>query len=97
MLPRLMQQHREFVAAQPRQRIAIAQSRHQSRADLLQQHVAALVPERIVDVFETVQVEHQERQGCVGECPLQERLLQAATEHNAVRQAGQRIVQCLVL
>ena len=55
------QQDRELVATQAGQRVHLAHRARQSPADQSQQRVASLMAQRIVDVFEAVQVQQQER------------------------------------
>jgi hypothetical protein len=56
------QQDRELVAAQPRDGVARAQHAGDPRADELEQLVAAVVAERVVDLLELVEVEqHHDR------------------------------------
>ena len=58
----LRQQDRELVAAEPREHVGLAQARaQQRRATLDDQLVAGVVAERVVDVLEVVEVEHQRR------------------------------------
>ena len=51
----------EFVAAEPRQHVGGAQRRSQAAGDLPEQFIAGGMTEQIVDVLETVEVEHQDR------------------------------------
>jgi hypothetical protein len=53
--------HDEFVPAQARQEVAFAQQRAQALRDFLQQAVAGVVAEAVVDRLEIVQVEHSHR------------------------------------
>ena len=55
-------QHGELVAAQAGDDVALAQARAEALGDLLQQHVAGLVPEGVVDVLEAVEVDEQRRE-----------------------------------
>src|SRR5690349_18380810 len=50
----------ELVAAEAGQHIGIAQRRLQPAGDLDQQPIARRVPQRVVDLLELVQVEHQD-------------------------------------
>ena len=51
---------REFVAAEPRHGVGLADLRPQARSDLLQQRVADVVTERVVDLLEMVEIHHQQ-------------------------------------
>ena len=55
----LGQQHRELVAAEPREHVGVAQPRAQRPRDAHDQLVAGAVAERVVDRLEVVEVEHQ--------------------------------------
>ena len=89
-------QHDELVAAQPTDGIAVAQHGGQSHRDRLEQLVAGTVPERVVDVLETVEVDEQ-RGGrhVVASCPGQHRVDPVEDEH-AVGETGQRVVERLM-
>ena len=52
----------EFVAAEPRQHVAGAQRISAAARDLAQQRIAGSVTERVVDVLEAVEIEHQDRE-----------------------------------
>ena len=66
----------------------------QARGDLDQHLVAGRVAERVVDRAEAVQAEQQHRDARAQR--PRERLLEALLEEQAVRQAGERVVQRLV-
>ena len=55
------QQHGELVAAEARERVAGAQPLAQQRRDATDELVAGVVAERVVDVLEVVEVEHEQR------------------------------------
>ena len=50
----------EFVAADAGDRVGLAQQRAQPLADLLDELVAGIVAERVVDLLEAVEIEHQQ-------------------------------------
>ena len=54
-------EHHELVAAHAADRVGVAQRARQPGRDRQQQPVAGLVPERVVDVLELVQVDEQRR------------------------------------
>ncbi len=56
----LGQQHRELVAAEARQHVGVPGAGPQRRGDALQHVVAGAVPERVVDILEVVEVEHDD-------------------------------------
>ena len=90
-------QHRELVAAEAGDGVAGAQSRGQPRADRAQQQVAVVVAERVVDLLEAVEVDHQHgdlRGVARGEL---DRLVHAVVEEHAVGQFGDVVVQRRVL
>ena len=55
----MLEQHAELVAAEPRQRVALAQPRTEQHGDLAQELVARRVPARVVDELELVEIEVQ--------------------------------------
>ncbi len=83
----------EFVSAQARHQIAVADSPQQARADVDQHLVADRVAVDVVDLLEAVEVEQQDRMGLGRGGNLAERGFQAVVELPSVRQAGQRIMQ----
>ena len=85
-----LQQHDEFVAAPARHQISLAQGTHQARGDLLQQRIADVVAEGIVDLLEVVQVDEQQRQAAIVMLMLQG-ALQALLELQTIGQLGQHV------
>ena len=69
----------------------------EARADLAQQVVADVVAEAVVDRLEVGEVHHQHRDGFAGAWLAEQLLLQAFDEQRAVREAGEQIVEELVL
>jgi hypothetical protein len=95
----VVEQDRELVAAEPGDGVAGAQGRLQPARDRDQQPVADVVPERVVDELEAVEVEEQHGGAGVRVPALRaaDRLREAVEEEHAVRQPGQRVVQRVVL
>jgi len=56
----VVQQHGELVPAEARQRVTAAQHPAQPLGDVAQQRVAVVVPERVVDLLEAVEVDQQQ-------------------------------------
>ncbi len=86
----VLQQHAEFVAAKPSERVALAELALQQHADLAQQSVARRVAARVVDLLEAVEIEEEHRVTTVelrGAC---ERAGEAMLELTPVREAGER-------
>jgi len=90
---RVRQHHRELVAAQAGEGVRRAQFGVQAGSDLLQDQVASLVTERVVDLVEAVQVEQQEAHPAAGPPRGANRLLQAVEQQGAVGQTGERVTQ----
>ncbi len=57
----VLEQHREFVAAQPGDRVIPAQGLAQPLADQAQRLVAGVVAEGVVDDLEAIEIEEQHR------------------------------------
>ena len=91
------QQHGELVAAQARGRVAFAKHALESHAQLAQEQIAKVVPERIVDFLEAIEVHHQQRQRRFVATGRQNGLAQAVVEQQTIGQPGQRVVDGLVL
>ena len=64
---RLRREDAELVAAEPRHGVARPDRLAQPARHLLQQHVARVVAERVVDLLEAVEIEHHDRQRRVRE------------------------------
>ena len=95
----VLEQHGELVAAHARDGVAGAQRGVEAERDRLQQLVAGVVAERVVDHLEAVEVEEEHRgarAGPAAACSPQ-RLLQPVEEQRAVRQPRERVVQRAVL
>ena len=90
----------ELVAAEPRQRVHGPQDARQSRADLAEQGVAALVPEGVVQILETVEVDDQHGDPAARAAAPADRLLDPLLEQAAIRQprevVGDRLTARLV-
>ncbi|MNN38675.1 hypothetical protein D3C81_1526830 [compost metagenome] len=91
------QQQHEFIAALARHGIAFAQAGGQALRGDLEQFIANLVPEAVIDECELVEVEEGNRGQLAVAFGMQDRLLHAIVEQGAIRQAGQRIVRGLEL
>src|SRR3990172_1895944 len=91
------QEDAELVPAQPCDRVALAKRPLQPGCELLEQDVAGVVAERVVDLLEAVEV-HEENGGAL---PLalggQDGLPRPVVEEGAVGKAGKRVVERLVL
>ena len=85
-------QQRQLVAAEPADRHALAEARAQRVGERDDQLVAHAVTERVVDVLEVVEVEHEHAAGRAVAADVLEVGLERAREGAAVEQAGERIV-----
>src|SRR5690606_25530088 len=85
---------RELVPAEPRNRVVLAQAVLQPARDRLQQLVSRGVAKRVIDKLETVQVEEQHRE-TVPRPPahVAQHALEPVHEQEPVRQAGQNIME----
>src|SRR5919204_3445698 len=84
---------RELVAAQTGQRLVRAHLLSESCGQRLQEDVSRIVPERVVDLFEVVDVEEHDRNGALLSCRSEDRLLDAVAEDDPVRQPRKLVVQ----
>ena len=91
------QQHRELVAAEPRDRVAGAHHGGEPVGQLDQQLVPEVVPERVVDLLELVQVQHQDDRLRARARRRGQGLPGPVHEQGAVRQPGERVVHRLLL
>jgi hypothetical protein len=85
-------QHGKLVAAQPRQGHAGAQLGQQAFAHGLEQLVAGVVAEAVVDALEVVQVQQQQGTAALVGLGRSQGLLDPVVEQQAVGQVGERVV-----
>ena len=93
----MRQQDAELVAAQAGDRVGVAQRALQPRGDLLQQQVAHVMAERVVDLLEVVEIHDHDHGGVAVAAAGADGLVDPVAEQLAVREAGERVVQRLVL
>ena len=86
------QHHRELVAAETRDGVGLAEHAADARRDALQDAVAGVMPHRVVDLLEAVQIEDQQRARRLGAVGDAQRLGETIVQQQPVRQIGQRIV-----
>src|SRR5471030_93119 len=82
----------EFVAAQPRHQVLVAQHRAEAARHVAQQRVADLAAQGVVDQLETVQVDEQYAAVQLAALGHRQRLVDQLGQQRAVGQAGQRVV-----
>ena len=87
---RVAQQHGELLAAEPGRDVVLADGLGDRPRDLAQHVVADGVPERVVELLEAVDVDHQDADPVLGPAPLGEQP-EVLVEVAAVGQAGQRV------
>ncbi|MNP33505.1 hypothetical protein D3C76_1267470 [compost metagenome] len=92
VIGQLRQQDHEFVAAQSGHRIAGAQTRLESQRHFLEQLIAGIVPKRIVDLLEAVEVKEQHRQLPMITTCLADALAQQHAEQTAIGQRRKAVV-----
>ena len=86
------QDHDELVAAEPRHGVRFAHRGGEPLRDRLQQLVARVVTERVVDPLEVIEVEEEARDVRAVALRLGEDLLQPLVEQRPVREAGEDVV-----
>src|SRR5204862_632594 len=82
----------ELVAAYPGERVRLANPTSDALGDLLKQAVPCLVPQRVVDRLEAVDVEQEQRHLASVSRGSSEHLRQTLAEIRPVRQLGQLIL-----
>ncbi len=88
----VVQQHDELVAAGPVDRAQVADVALDPLGHLLQQLIADVVAQRVVDVLEQIQIDEQHRDTGAAMGGVGDRLRQRLVELEAVGQGGQRVV-----
>ena len=89
-------QDHELVAAEPADRVGLAQAGMQALGRRLEQQIAAGQAEGVVDALEAVEVEQQHRGDAVGAPRPRERMVEVVAEQRPIGQPGQRVVPRLV-
>ena len=85
-------QNGEFVTAEPRDDIAVAQAAAQPLAHLAQKLVAERMTQRVVDGLELIEVETKNRELLVP-AQMRETIFHFLVEEQPVRQRGQPVMQ----
>ena len=88
-----VEQHHKLVAAKSGHTVALAHTQQQPLADLLQQQVAHIVAQGVVDLLETVNVQEHQRAVVVGARRGQPRLVEPVHQQTPVGQPGEGVVQ----
>ena len=86
------QDQRELVAAEPGHRVGLAQRAAQARSHELQQTIAGMVADRVVDVLEPIEIQDEQRERVAVAVCGEHGLLQAIVEQRAIRQIGEGVV-----
>ena len=90
------QDHRELVTAHAGHRVRCAHTGLNAPPSFYQQHVAAVMAQGVVDLFEVVQVDEQDGQLLLVTFAALDLLLQPVAHHPAVGQAGERVIEGLL-
>ena len=90
---RLGQQDGELVAAKPCHGVRLTKRGTQPRRHDLQHLIAGVMSERVVDVFEAVEIENQQRQRTHLALGLEQPLVQSIVKQGSVREVGQLVVK----
>ncbi len=90
----VLEQHREFIAAEARDRVAAPRALDQALGARAQHAIAFAVAEAVVDGLEVVEVDEQHRHAAIAALADRERVLDAVAEQRAIREQGQRVVEC---
>ena len=90
----VLEQHREFIAAEPSDGVAWSQRRADARPNRSQQLVADVVAQRVVNRLEVVEVEEEHRDPAL--TITVKRVIQVDPERGSVRQVRHRVVERLM-
>src|SRR5205807_7576479 len=94
-LARVLEQHGELVAAESREGVAGPAGVLEALRDLLEELIAGVVAERVVDLLEAVEVDQQHGERVRRALGPRERLVEPVAEERAVREPGQPVVEGL--
>ena len=89
-------QDHELVAAQPANRVGLAQAGMQALGGRLEQQITARQAEGVVDALEPIQIEQQHRHHPAAPARARQRLVEIIPEQRPVGQAGERIMAGLM-
>ena len=90
--PHVEQQQPKLVSSQAGDRVASADRLLEAGRKRSQELVAVVVPERVVDLLEMVEVDEEDREGARLAPVSHDRLLDPVAEERAVGKTGQRVV-----
>ena len=93
LFAQVFQHHHEFIAAQASNGVAFAHTRFKTLRNLLQQQIADVMAEGVVEGLEIVQIDKQQRTFSTATRTGSQCLLQVDPEEPPVGQAGQRIIE----
>ena len=82
----------KFIAAETRHHIGAAQTITQAIGHFMQDLVTRRVPQYVVNWFESIQIDKQQRAMQLQALRFQQRLIEQATEQSAIRQVSQIVV-----
>ena len=83
----------EFVATHARHGVDLVDHAAQPRGDAIQQLVARVMAERVVDELEAIEVEHQDGELLAVVLGVHHGLVETIVEQDAIGQSGERIVR----
>jgi hypothetical protein len=89
----VLQQHRELVPAEPRERVRIGQSLPEAPGDLRQEVAARVVPKAVIDRLETIEVQEADGQRAPVAAVQLQGMGCAVDEQGPVGEPGQRVVE----
>ncbi|EGF32081.1 hypothetical protein IMCC9480_2969 [Oxalobacteraceae bacterium IMCC9480] len=96
LLAEFFEQHDEFVATDARHGIAVAHAARQPTGDLLQQQIALVMAEAVIEQLEVVEVDEHQRALARATQAGRQRAPQTIHQQAPVRQFGERIKKCQV-
>jgi hypothetical protein len=83
---------RKLVATQACQDVALADRDFQPSSDLDQQQIPGVMPERVVDRLEFIQIEHHDGEFATIACVAFALVIEPFVEHRPVDQPGERVI-----
>src|SRR5262245_57219665 len=86
----------EFITTQARYGVSLAEAGGQSYRDFLQQLIADHMAERIVDRFESIEIQEEHGEHFFIAVSARKRLRKAIMKQQPVGKPGKRIMVCLV-
>src|SRR6202789_3292218 len=91
-IAQFLKEHHKLVSSQARDGVALPHAEPKALCNILEQLISGSMPQRIIDLLETIEIEKRHRETAAISMCLADALVQQLAEHAAVRQTRETIV-----